>query len=282
LIVDNEAAAKTAGNILGADGYSVLTVAAAHEALHVLETRPQIELVAAGLTLPGGESGATLIGKIRLCYRSTAVMLIAPGQRLNVDPAIPILLQPFTPFDLLDRVAQLLKENRGVAAALATTVERHHAARKEVREAQESLAASVRRSRLERTERFCSALRTPGVTHPRVLVVDDNFVLRYAICHFLAQQGFHVLAAASGEEALEISRAHPEPIELLLTDFRMGAMTGLDLIDAMVLDRPGTRTLVMSGDELGLPRPVLRKPFELADLLVEIATILMPSVQLSA
>jgi CheY-like chemotaxis protein len=280
LLVDNEAAVQSAENILGADGYSVLTAGDSRETLRLLETRPNIDLVAASLTLPGGESGAALIGKIRLCYRSMAVMLITPALHQRLDPAVPLLLQPFTPSGLLDRVAQLLEENRFDIAALESTVERHHAMRDEVRQAQESLADNVRRSRLQRADRFCRTLRAPGVTPPLVLVVEDNFVLRYAICRFLTQQGFTVLAAASGEEALEISRAHTGPIDLLLTDFRMGAMTGLDLIDAMVLDRPDTRTLVMSGDDLHLSRPALRKPFEMQDLLVEIATILITSLQL--
>ena len=278
LVVDDEAAAKSASDILGADGYRVLTVTGSREALHVLETGPHIELVAAGLTLPGGESGAALIGKIRLHYRSTAVMLMAPAAHQSLDPAVPILLRPFTPFVLLHRVAQLLEENRHVAAALASTVERHHAARREMREVQVSLAANVKRSRQQRAERFCAALRAPGIKPPVVLVADDNFVLRYAICRFLTQQGFHVLAAASGEEALSISHAHPGSIDLLLTDFRMGTMTGLELIDAIIPEFPHTRTLIMSGDDLQLPRPALRKPFEMEDLLVEVATALMPSV----
>jgi len=55
-------------------------------------------------------------------------------------------------------------------------------------------------------------------------------------------------------------------------------MTGLELIDAIITEFPHTRTLIMSGDDLQLPRPALRKPFEMEGLLVEVATALMPSV----
>ncbi|HEY4084503.1 MAG TPA: hypothetical protein VGM43_01135 [Bryobacteraceae bacterium] len=78
-------------------------------------------------------------------------------------------------------------------------------------------------------------------------------------------------------EALTLSRAHQNHMDLLLTDFRMSNMTGRELIEAVMLERPRTRALMMSGDDLRLPRPFLRKPFEMEDLLIEIATVLVRS-----
>jgi CheY-like chemotaxis protein len=277
LIVDGDIAAQSTSSILNTHGYTVLTAECTEHALAVLRGEPQIELVAAALSLPGGECGADLIGKIRLSYRSTAVMLMARPEERNPDPALPVILTPFSAAGLLNLVENLLAENRQVRAALRSTLKRHHVVRDEVHTRGESLRETVQWSRRHRAERFCSALRLPGVRPPVVLVVDDDFVLRYAICRFLTQQGFQVLAAASAEEALTLSRAHQGQIDLLLTDFRMPGMTGGELIEAMGLERPLTRTLMMTGDDLRLPRQVLRKPFEMEDLLSEIATILVRS-----
>jgi len=275
LLVDLEAAAQSAGAILSARGYKVLTATTSERALLLLETRPEIELVAAGLTLYGGECGAALIGKIRLCYSSVAVMLIAHEQSNQPGSAVPTLLQPFTSSGLLERVRELLEENRRTIATLLCIIETNPAARDAMREARESLISGVRRSRRQRAERFCSDLRVPGATLPCVLVADDDFVLRYAVCHFLTQQGLRVLAAASVEEALRISRLHFGRIDLLLTDFHMPGLTGMDLIETMASERPYTRVLLMTGADRHFAVATLRKPFELDDLLIEIATVLV-------
>ena len=277
LIVDAPVAAQSTSSILKTHGYSVLTAESTDHALDVLRSEPQIELVATALSLPGGECGAALIGTVRLTWRSTAVMLIARPEERNPDPALPVLLTPFSTTGLLESVGTLLVENRRARTALTSTLERHYAVRGEVYARVQSLRDTVQWSRRQRAERFCSAFRIPGVAPPLILVVDDDFVLRYAICRFLTLQGFQVLAAASAEEALTLGRAHQDHIDLLLTDFRMPGMTGRELIEAMMLERPQTRALMMSGDDLRLPRPFLRKPFEMEDLLIEIATVLVRS-----
>lgn len=278
LIVDAHAAAQSTSSILHTCGYSVFTAQCGDHALNVLRREPQIELMAAALSLPGGECGATLIGKVRPTWRSTAVMLIARPEEQNPDPALPVLLTPFSAAGLLDRVRTLLAENRYARATLRSTLQRHYAVRGEVYAKGHSLRDTVQWSRRQRAERFCIAFRRPGATRPLVLVVDDDLVLRYAICRFLIHQGFQVLSAGSAEEALTLSRAHREHIDLLLTDFRMPGLTGAELIEAMMLERPQTRALMMTGDDLRLPRPFLRKPFEMEDLLIEIATVLVRSV----
>ncbi|HVW08649.1 MAG TPA: response regulator [Bryobacteraceae bacterium] len=277
LVVDHPAAAQTTAGILHSSGYTVLTAECADQALHAFRVEPHIDFVAAAFTLPSGESGAALIGKVRLCYRSTAVMLIAPPGEESPDPTIPLLVTPFSPSHLVSRVDDLLAGNRRERAALHSTVERNRILREEVYVAELSLRETVQWSRRQHAERFCSSLRTPDVTAPTILVVDDDSVLRYAICRFLSQQGFQVLAAADGDEALKISRDHGPHIDLLLTDLHMPRMTGRELIDIVALERPQTRSLLMTGDNRRLPTPALRKPFELDDLLVEIVALLVKS-----
>jgi PAS domain S-box-containing protein len=80
-----------------------------------------------------------------------------------------------------------------------------------------------------------------------VLVVEDEKSVRDLTVKMLKQLGYVLLTASSGAEALEISAAHPGPIELLLTDVVMPNMSGRQLADSLVLTRPGTKVLFLSG-----------------------------------
>jgi len=71
-----------------------------------------------------------------------------------------------------------------------------------------------------------SADRRPDAVR-RVLVVDDSRAQRRVVAVSLARQGFDVVEAGSGEEALEIMRA--APVDLVLSDWMMPGMDGLEL-----------------------------------------------------
>ena len=45
------------------------------------------------------------------------------------------------------------------------------------------------------------------MTHPRILLVDDNAVGRYALSRLLRREGFDVIEAATGQEALRLAAA---------------------------------------------------------------------------
>lgn len=105
----------------------------------------------------------------------------------------------------------------------------------------------------------------------RMLVVDDEMLVRTALADDLATQGWTVVTAASGAEAL----AHldqPEALDLLVTDLAMPGMDGLALIRAARARRPRLPALLLTGhagdahaELLGLaeadgPFAMLRKP----------------------
>ncbi len=78
----------------------------------------------------------------------------------------------------------------------------------------------------------------------RILVVDDEASQRELVSGYLRKQGYQVLAASGGEQALEIFKR--EAVELILTDQRMPDLSGLDLLKAARLLNPETQVIVMT------------------------------------
>jgi signal transduction histidine kinase len=93
--------------------------------------------------------------------------------------------------------------------------------------------------------------RTPqGET---VLVVEDEAALREVTRRIFARNGYHVVTAANGPEALDLARAYPDEIHLLVTDVVMPQMLGKEVAAKMRAIKPGIEVLFISG----YARPVL-------------------------
>src|ERR1700694_3925874 len=80
-----------------------------------------------------------------------------------------------------------------------------------------------------------------------VLVVEDQEDLREIAGRILSQNGYQVIAAANGPDAIEMLKAYTGRIDLLLTDVIMPQMLGTELAPLLVRDRPDLRVLYMSG-----------------------------------
>ncbi len=80
-----------------------------------------------------------------------------------------------------------------------------------------------------------------------LLLIEDETLVRELAHEILAGQGYHVLDANSGEEAMRICEAHPEPIQLVVTDVIMPGMNGREVYERMAQLRPGLKVLYMSG-----------------------------------
>jgi len=66
---------------------------------------------------------------------------------------------------------------------------------------------------------------------PVVLVVDDSMLVRYTVCRFFEERGFHVESATDGQQALQ-KLQNIQPC-LIVTDVQMPRMNGLELIAAL-------------------------------------------------
>jgi len=80
-----------------------------------------------------------------------------------------------------------------------------------------------------------------------VLVVEDEPTILQLIVDTLDNLGYTVLSATSGMEALDVSRAHPGTIDLLLTDVVMPGINGVLLSEALADQRPGLPVIFISG-----------------------------------
>jgi len=80
-----------------------------------------------------------------------------------------------------------------------------------------------------------------------VLIVEDEEIVKAIAAKILKRQGYTVLEAASGEEALALTASYREPIDLLVTDVIMPGMHGRELAERLLALRPGLKVLYTSG-----------------------------------
>jgi CheY-like chemotaxis protein len=109
-----------------------------------------------------------------------------------------------------------------------------------------------------------------------ILVVENDEALREATRRILDSNGYKVLVAADGVDAIAAATVHPGAIDLLLTDVIMPRMLGKELADRFRRLRPGKPVLYMSGFAQTVLRPlgglddataVIEKPVSAAELL---------------
>ncbi|MBI5836805.1 MAG: GAF domain-containing protein [Candidatus Eisenbacteria bacterium] len=108
-----------------------------------------------------------------------------------------------------------------------------------------------------------------------ILVVEDQQEVRGLMLANLRSLGYRVLEAQNGEDALRVCETHPGPIHLVITDVVMPRMSGPTMASRLVLMRPDSRVLFVSGysenlelqgDSPQMCFDYLQKPFSLEGL----------------
>jgi two-component system, cell cycle sensor histidine kinase and response regulator CckA len=102
-----------------------------------------------------------------------------------------------------------------------------------------------------------------------ILVVDDDPWVRGLTRDVLAGEGYRMLEAEDGQDAIRVAAEHPGPIHLLLTDVVMPGMNGCELAAGLVPLLPGLKVMFMSAYDrdslvtsgLNPIGPVITKPF---------------------
>ena len=118
----------------------------------------------------------------------------------------------------------------------------------------------------------------------RILLVDDEAVLRRLAGTILLRQGYVVVEASGPAEALALGAAEPGSFDLILADVMMPGMRGWEMVDRLRAWQPRARVLYMSGyvgelDRASIEkvRPLLSKPFRPRDLIDEVRRVLSGS-----
>jgi CheY-like chemotaxis protein len=116
-----------------------------------------------------------------------------------------------------------------------------------------------------------------------ILLVEDEEDVRELVCKILKKNGYTVLTAREGVEALALCEKHPGPIHLVLTDVVMPKMGGPEAVAQAQTLRPDMKVLYMSGytDHAALRRnvlkedtPFLQKPFTSESLAGKVREVL--------
>src|SRR5579862_7423838 len=79
-----------------------------------------------------------------------------------------------------------------------------------------------------------------------IMVVDDNPMI-LAFVSGLLVDSYNVLSAGSGADAMRQANEYEQESHLLLSDFEMPEMSGIELASAMMIRRPLLKVLLMSG-----------------------------------
>jgi nitrogen-specific signal transduction histidine kinase/ActR/RegA family two-component response regulator len=116
-----------------------------------------------------------------------------------------------------------------------------------------------------------------------VLLVEDDEMVRQVTSKMLQRQGYRVLEAAGGLEALKVCDSHREPVHLILTDVVMPGISGPEMAARAIQKHPGIKVLFMSGHtentivHHGVLEPgvaFLQKPFKYNDLICRVREVL--------
>jgi two-component system cell cycle sensor histidine kinase/response regulator CckA len=144
---------------------------------------------------------------------------------------------------------------------------------------------------LASAKRSMASTAAPDSPHgyETVLLVEDESAVRQSTRQFLTRNGYTVLEASNGEEALRVSRDYCGTIHMMISDVVMPKMSGPILAEQLSAERPHMKTLFVSGyaentvlrhGEIDLSTCFLQKPFGLSALAQKTRAILdaaMPS-----
>jgi CheY-like chemotaxis protein len=118
-----------------------------------------------------------------------------------------------------------------------------------------------------------------------IMVVDDDERARRVTARMLRDEGYGVIEAQSGEQALE-RLADAKQVQIILADIAMpGGMNGVELAEKVLAGAPWRRIVLMSGYDRLFPKwgsvgarfPLLMKPFTSGQLLQEMSEALKGS-----
>ncbi len=240
---DDDQVRATVVDTLTELGYTVLRARDATTALNIIESGVAIDMLFTDVVMPGPMRSPELARRAKEIIPDLAVLFtsgytenaIVHGGRL--DQGVELIGKPYTREALARRIRHMLanKEQRLLLRS--------------------ALAASESASR-------------PGLPGARILLVEDDDLIRVTTAELLREIGYIVLDVGDGEEACRL--LEHERIDVLLTDLGLPGMSGEALVHHATSTQPQLSIIIATGNADGGTFPpgvaVLRKPYDSGSL----------------
>lgn len=131
-----------------------------------------------------------------------------------------------------------------------------------------------------KTRSFPVGATSMTLRKPTILVVEDEILIRIDLAETLREQGYTVLEAGNGDEALKLLQAGIA-CDLVISDVRMpGGTDGLALLARLKIDRPDVPVILASGhlstERAAAATAFLSKPYPMAQMLAMVAKVIGP------
>ncbi|HEY0883223.1 MAG TPA: response regulator, partial [Archangium sp.] len=129
-------------------------------------------------------------------------------------------------------------------------------------------------------------LKTLSGSKERILLVEDEPLVRSSVKRLLQSLGYVVTVAGDGEEALRLLRNEPSAVDLVISDISMPRMSGLELTKTLLAEQPDAKIVLYTGftdrldevtsNSLGIKK-LLAKPISRDALSVAVREALGPA-----
>ena len=254
VVEDDEDVRLTAVEMLADLGYRVLRAKDARSAFAIVESGVPIDLLFTDVVMPGPMRSPELARKAKARLPNISVLFtsgytdnaIVHGGRL--DEGIELLSKPYTREALAWKIRHVLGNAR------------------------QKSAGSPPGPALRATEPV-PARRDGGQPPLRILLVEDDVLIRFSTADMLAALGHSVSEAGTARDALAVIER--QPVDLLLTDVGLPDISGVEMAMQARRMRPQLRIVFATGEDMipGMSGSqelagaiLLRKPYELKGL----------------
>ncbi|MBB3224319.1 hybrid sensor histidine kinase/response regulator [Pseudoduganella umbonata] len=249
-VEDDEGVRNVVLDMLSALGYRVLAAENGEQALRIIESGEQVDLLFTDVVMPGPLRSPELARIAQQVLPNLAVLFtsgypqdaIVHGGRL--DAGLELLSKPYRREDLARKLRHVLNNRRQQIQAR----ERQHAPQHNLLEPQP---------------------QHPQHASLRVLVVEDNQDSLQMVCELVGMLGHTVSGVGDGESAWQLMQS--QEFDVLFTDVSLPGMSGIELARKVAREK-AMRIIFSTGygkealEHLEFEAACLRKPYDLMDL----------------
>lgn len=87
-------------------------------------------------------------------------------------------------------------------------------------------------------------LKKKGIALQKILIADDEFLIRWSLTQTLSQEGYEVVAVEDGKKAIEAVRA--EHFDFIITDLVMPELDGWEVLKVIRQAQPSSRVIIIT------------------------------------